>query len=83
MCCSASIWSCRPTSRRVTPTAKWNSFELWPFSRVLETIRDSEAFKFNVSLVILDFAIRHGVLQPDDPDYEEIAAGLHLPPDPV
>ena len=59
------------------------SFELWPFPRVLETIRDSDAFKFNVSLVILDFAIRHGVLQPDDPDYEEIAAGLHLPPDPV
>jgi len=59
------------------------SFELWPFPRVLETIRDSDDFKFNVSLVILDFAIRHGFLQPDDPDYEEIVAGLHLPPEPV
>jgi hypothetical protein len=49
----------------------------------LETIRDSDAFKFNVSLVILDFAIRQGFLQPDDPDYEEIAAGLRLPPEPV
>jgi isopentenyldiphosphate isomerase len=58
-----------------------DSFELWPFSHVLETIRDSDAFKFNVSLVILDFAIRHGFLQPDDPDYEEIAAGLRLPLD--
>ena len=57
------------------------SFALWPLSRVMETIRDSDEFKFNVSLVILDFAVRHGILGPDDPDYEEIIAGLRLAPD--
>lgn len=57
------------------------SFALWPLSRVMETIRESDAFKFNVSLVILDFAVRHGLLGPDDPDYEEIVAGLRLAPD--
>ena len=55
------------------------SFELWPMTRVLETIRDTEDFKFNVNLVILDFAIRRGLLTPDDPHYQEIWEGLHLP----
>jgi len=54
------------------------SFALWPMSRVMEAIRDSDEFKFNVSLVILDFAVRHGILGPDDTDYEQIIAGLRL-----
>ncbi len=52
------------------------SFALWPMARVMETIRDTQDFKFNVSLVILDFAIRRGVLTPDDPGYQEIWEGL-------
>ncbi len=54
------------------------SFELWPMARVMETMRETRDFKFNVNLVILDFAIRHGVLTPDDPDYQEIWEGLRL-----
>jgi NUDIX domain len=37
-------------------------FELWPLSRVFETVRDTDAFKFNVSLVLIDLFIRHGLL---------------------
>ncbi len=55
-----------------------DSFALWPMSRVMKTIRDSDEFKFNVALVILDFAVRHGILGPDDADYEQIVAGLRL-----
>jgi len=55
------------------------SFALWPMTQVMETIRNTEDFKFNVSLVILDFAIRHGALTPDDPDYQAIWEGLRLP----
>lgn len=51
-------------------------FELWPIAKVMERIRETEDFKFNVSLVILDFAIRHGILAPDDPDYQAIWEGL-------
>lgn len=52
-------------------------FRLMAIEDALNLIRDGETFKFNVSLVILDFAIRHGVLSPDlEPDYEEILAGL-------
>jgi len=55
-----------------------DSFELWPMTRVLDRIRDSEDFVFDVNLSILDFAIRHGCLMPDDPDYQAIWEGLHL-----
>lgn len=52
-------------------------FFLWPMERALQSLRDSEDFKFNVALVILDFAIRHGVLRPDEePDYQAIVDGL-------
>jgi len=57
------------------------SSELWPMAKVLETIRETEDFKFNVNLVILDFAIRHGLLRPDDPDYQAIWEGLRRPED--
>jgi hypothetical protein len=56
-------------------------FELMPLTTVLERIRTTADFKFNVNLVILDFAIRHGVLRPDDPEYLDVANGLHRPLD--
>lgn len=56
-----------------------DGFRLWPIERVLETIRDTEDFKFNVSLVVLDFAVRHGLLAPDEPDYHAVVDGLRLP----
>ena len=30
------------------------SFELWPIARVLQTVRDTDDFKFNVNLVLID-----------------------------
>ncbi|MBV8505969.1 MAG: DUF4743 domain-containing protein, partial [Alphaproteobacteria bacterium] len=45
------------------------NFELMPAREVIERIRTTGDFKFNVNLVILDFAVRHGLLRPDDPEY--------------
>ena len=56
-------------------------FELMPASEVLERIRATSDFKFNVNLVILDFAVRHGLLRADDPEYLDVATGLHRPLD--
>jgi len=56
-------------------------FELMPISAVLERIRTTTDFKFDVNLVILDFAVRQGILRPDDPEYLDIAAGVHRPLD--
>jgi len=51
-------------------------FELWPLQRAVETVRDSDAFKFNCALVMIDLFVRLGAIGPDDPDYEAIVAGL-------
>ncbi len=53
------------------------SFERWPLARVAEQVRDTDDFKFNVALVIIDFLIRHGAIGPDDPDYLALVNGLH------
>jgi 8-oxo-dGTP pyrophosphatase MutT (NUDIX family) len=57
------------------------NFELTMASAVLDRIRATDDFKFNVNLVILDFALRHGLLRPDDPEYLDVATGLHRPLD--
>lgn len=38
------------------------AFELWPVDRVLETVRTTDDFKFNVNLVLIDLFIRHGLI---------------------
>lgn len=55
-------------------------FMLWPTDKVLHTVRETEDFKFNVNLVILDFAVRHGLLHPDsEPEYDKIIRDLRRP----
>lgn len=51
-------------------------FYLWPIEQVIERVRDSDDFKFNVNLVIIDFLVRKGFLGPDEPDYMKILKGL-------
>jgi len=51
-------------------------FRLWPIERVIETLRETEDFKFNVALVIIDFLMRRGLIGPEEPGYEEIAMTL-------
>ncbi|MFQ6018374.1 MAG: DUF4743 domain-containing protein [Kiloniellaceae bacterium] len=55
-----------------------DSFSLWPIEEVMTRIRETDDFKFNVNLVVLDMAIRRGLLEPDQPDYQEILEGLRL-----
>ncbi|WP_020590943.1 NUDIX hydrolase [Kiloniella laminariae] len=51
-------------------------FYLWPLEQVIERIKSSDDFKFNVSLVIIHFLIREGYITPDDPDYCSLASGM-------
>lgn len=37
-------------------------FELWPIGRVLAAVRDNDAFKFNVNLVLIDLFLREGLI---------------------
>jgi isopentenyldiphosphate isomerase len=52
------------------------AFHLWPIERVAEIVRDTDEFKLNCNLVIIDFLVRHGRLTPEHPDYLEIVQRL-------
>jgi hypothetical protein len=49
---------------------------LWPLARAAASVRETDAWKFNCNLVVIDFLIRHGFLTPDEPDYLELVKGL-------
>ena len=40
------------------------AFELWPIGRAVAAVRDGDSFKFNVSLVLIDLFLRHGLIAP-------------------
>jgi 8-oxo-dGTP pyrophosphatase MutT (NUDIX family) len=50
-------------------------FELWPLPKVLEAVRETDAFKFNVNLVLIDLFIRFGLVQGDDAKVLRAALG--------
>jgi 8-oxo-dGTP pyrophosphatase MutT (NUDIX family) len=56
-------------------------FRLMPAREVVAGVRDGDEFKFNVNLVIIDFALRHGLITADEPDYLAIVTGLRQPLD--
>jgi hypothetical protein len=39
------------------------AFELWPIERVMQTVRDTDDFKFNVNLVLIDLFVRGGLIR--------------------
>ena len=42
-------------------------------------MRDSDAFKLNCNLVIIDFLARHGYLDQEAPEYVDLLQGLRSP----
>jgi len=57
-----------------------DAFYLWDVARVERTVAETDAFKFNCSLVVIDFLVRHGLIAADHPDYEAIVLGLRANP---
>ncbi|MBC7634647.1 MAG: NUDIX domain-containing protein [Acetobacteraceae bacterium] len=50
-----------------TPTdGEVAGFELWPIARALHAVRTTDAFKFNVSVVLIALFIRHGLVTGDE-----------------
>ena len=52
------------------------AFELWPLSCAFEAVRDGDAFKFNVNLVLIDLFLRRGLIDRSSPQGERLARGL-------
>jgi 8-oxo-dGTP pyrophosphatase MutT (NUDIX family) len=40
-------------------------FELWPLSHVFQTVSETDDFKFNVNLVLIDLFLRFGLIEGD------------------
>lgn len=53
-----------------------SGFVKWPAQQALRVVEETDEFKFNVNLVIIDFAIRHGLIAPEHPDYARLIKGL-------
>jgi hypothetical protein len=53
-----------------------DDFYLWPIAKVADIVSETQEFKFNCNLVIIDFLVRHGLIPPDHPDYVAICQGL-------
>ena len=52
-------------------------FYLWSLERVVKTVRDTNEFKLNCNLVIIDFLIRHGYIGADEEEFKDLVTGLH------
>mgnify|MGYP001375515625 CR=1 FL=1 len=63
--------------RPVCHDGELEAFMLMPVEEVAAIVRDTQQFKFNCNLVIIDFLVRRGLLGPDEPDYLAIVKGLH------
>lgn len=51
-------------------------FMLLPLAEVAQIVRDTDEFKLNCNLVVIDFLIRHGYLQPHSDEYLALVSGL-------
>jgi 8-oxo-dGTP pyrophosphatase MutT (NUDIX family) len=51
-------------------------FMVLPAAECLRRVAETDEFKFNVNLVLIDFALRHGLIGPEHPDYLDLVAGL-------
>jgi NUDIX domain len=54
-------------------------FSLWPIGRVLKAVRESDAFKFNVNLVLIDLFLRLGLVDQAGSDGRGLRAALDAP----
>ncbi|HEV7286338.1 MAG TPA: hypothetical protein VGN75_15895, partial [Kaistia sp.] len=54
-------------------------FALMTLDEVARIVRETDDFKFNVNLVVIDFLIRHGWLTPEHPEYLSLALALRRP----
>lgn len=55
-------------------------FQLLPLDEVARLVRETDEFKLNCNLVVTDFLLRHGHIDPGQPGYLALATGLRPPP---
>jgi len=53
------------------------TFYLWDLEEIVELVENTDEFKLNCNLVIIDFLIRYGFLMPEKIPYDVLIQGLH------
>lgn len=66
--------------RPVNTDGEVEEFHLLPIEEVARLVRETDEFKLNCNLVIVDFLVRHGHVTPDQPGYLELVTGLRPAP---
>jgi len=51
-------------------------FYLWRIEDVARMVAESDAFKPNCNLVVIDFLLRHGLIGPDHHEFQALSSGL-------
>jgi isopentenyldiphosphate isomerase len=54
-------------------------FMLMPLAEVASVVRETDEFKLNCNLVVIDFLIRHGWMEPQSSEYLALVLGLRQP----
>lgn len=54
-------------------------FMLLPLAEVARIVSETDDFKLNCNLVVIDFLVRHGWLGPEWPEYLQLVQGLRRP----
>ncbi|MEW8507859.1 MAG: DUF4743 domain-containing protein [Candidatus Thiodiazotropha sp.] len=52
-------------------------FMLMPVEEVATRVAETDEFKLNCNLVVIDFLVRHGIINPETPGYLDLVQGLH------
>ncbi|MES9990369.1 MAG: DUF4743 domain-containing protein [Candidatus Thiodiazotropha sp.] len=52
-------------------------FMLLPVEEVARLVAETDEFKLNCNLVVIDFLVRHGIINPETPGYLDLVQGLH------
>ena len=52
-------------------------FMLMPVEEVARLVSETDEFKPNCNLVVIDFLVRHGIINPETPGYLDLVQGLH------
>jgi 8-oxo-dGTP pyrophosphatase MutT (NUDIX family) len=52
------------------------AFHLLPLADVAALVHDTDKFKFNCNMVVIDFLLRHGFITPQDAEYTDLRAWL-------
>lgn len=65
-----------PDFKPVPTDGEVEFFTLMPLHEAWRIVREGDAFKFNVNLVLIDLFLRHGLIDPDSPDGHRLRAGL-------